>query len=93
MGVVRGRRGVVKRVGDDWREQRPIGMRGGAYGRRGAGLLLNRWFASGPQYEPRGVSCREAVNECDIAETCTGDSSQVRSSRCPAGPLGKPTWL
>ncbi|XP_025773197.1 disintegrin and metalloproteinase domain-containing protein 11 [Puma concolor] len=29
-----------------------------------------------PQYEPRGVSCREAVNECDIAETCTGDSSQ-----------------
>ncbi|EPQ06258.1 Disintegrin and metalloproteinase domain-containing protein 11, partial [Myotis brandtii] len=30
------------------------------------------------KYEPRGVSCREAVNECDIAETCTGDSSQVR---------------
>ncbi|XP_046949526.1 disintegrin and metalloproteinase domain-containing protein 11 [Lynx rufus] len=28
------------------------------------------------KYEPRGVSCREAVNECDIAETCTGDSSQ-----------------
>ncbi|XP_056672939.1 disintegrin and metalloproteinase domain-containing protein 11 isoform X2 [Monodelphis domestica] len=30
----------------------------------------------GCKYEPRGVSCREAVNECDIAETCTGDSSQ-----------------
>uniref|UniRef100_G1U0Z2 ADAM metallopeptidase domain 11 n=1 Tax=Oryctolagus cuniculus TaxID=9986 RepID=G1U0Z2_RABIT len=28
------------------------------------------------KYEPRGVSCREAENECDIAETCTGDSSQ-----------------
>ncbi|XP_009636806.1 disintegrin and metalloproteinase domain-containing protein 11 [Egretta garzetta] len=27
-------------------------------------------------YEPRGVSCREAVNECDIPESCTGDSSQ-----------------
>ncbi|NWI02685.1 ADA11 protein, partial [Tichodroma muraria] len=31
----------------------------------------------GCKYEPRGVSCREAVNECDIPETCTGDSSQV----------------
>ncbi|NXA58845.1 ADA11 protein, partial [Mohoua ochrocephala] len=30
----------------------------------------------GCKYEPRGVSCREAVNECDIPETCTGDSSQ-----------------
>ncbi|XP_059582887.1 disintegrin and metalloproteinase domain-containing protein 11 isoform X2 [Alligator mississippiensis] len=30
----------------------------------------------GCKYEPRGVPCREAVNECDIAETCTGDSSQ-----------------
>lgn len=29
------------------------------------------------KYEPRGVTCREAVNECDVPETCTGDSSQV----------------
>lgn len=28
------------------------------------------------KYELRGVACREAVNDCDIAETCTGDSSQ-----------------
>ncbi|XP_007424897.1 disintegrin and metalloproteinase domain-containing protein 11 [Python bivittatus] len=28
------------------------------------------------KYEPRGVTCREAVNECDIPEACTGDSSQ-----------------
>nr|XP_042700730.1 disintegrin and metalloproteinase domain-containing protein 11 [Chrysemys picta bellii] len=30
----------------------------------------------GCQYEPRGTPCREAVNECDIPESCTGDSSQ-----------------
>lgn len=30
------------------------------------------------QYELRGVMCREAVNDCDIAETCTGDTSQVK---------------
>ncbi|XP_062893276.1 disintegrin and metalloproteinase domain-containing protein 11 isoform X1 [Mobula hypostoma] len=28
------------------------------------------------QYEPRGAICRQAMNDCDIAETCTGDSSQ-----------------
>ncbi|XP_056879512.1 disintegrin and metalloproteinase domain-containing protein 11 isoform X2 [Takifugu flavidus] len=28
------------------------------------------------KYELRGVTCRESVNECDIPETCTGDSSQ-----------------
>uniref|UniRef100_H3CY08 ADAM metallopeptidase domain 11 n=1 Tax=Tetraodon nigroviridis TaxID=99883 RepID=H3CY08_TETNG len=28
------------------------------------------------KYELRGVTCREAANECDIPETCTGDSSQ-----------------
>ncbi|XP_042327774.1 disintegrin and metalloproteinase domain-containing protein 11 isoform X1 [Sceloporus undulatus] len=34
----------------------------------------------GCKYEPRGVTCREAVNECDIPETCTGDSSQCPSN-------------
>ncbi|KAL2100824.1 hypothetical protein ACEWY4_002585 [Coilia grayii] len=28
------------------------------------------------RYALRGVVCREAVNDCDIQETCTGDSSQ-----------------
>ncbi|XP_076864263.1 disintegrin and metalloproteinase domain-containing protein 11-like isoform X2 [Brachyhypopomus gauderio] len=28
------------------------------------------------KYELRGVMCRDAVNDCDIPETCTGDSSQ-----------------
>uniref|UniRef100_A0A3Q0RVZ0 ADAM metallopeptidase domain 11 n=1 Tax=Amphilophus citrinellus TaxID=61819 RepID=A0A3Q0RVZ0_AMPCI len=28
------------------------------------------------KYELRGVMCRNAVNDCDIPETCTGDSSQ-----------------
>nr|XP_020488246.1 disintegrin and metalloproteinase domain-containing protein 11-like isoform X1 [Labrus bergylta] len=28
------------------------------------------------KYEQRGVVCRDAVNNCDIPETCTGDSSQ-----------------
>ncbi|XP_054899070.1 disintegrin and metalloproteinase domain-containing protein 11 isoform X2 [Poeciliopsis prolifica] len=28
------------------------------------------------KYELRGVTCRDAVNDCDISETCTGDSSQ-----------------
>ena len=35
-------------------------------------------FDLASQYEQRGVVCREAVNDCDILETCTGDSSQVR---------------
>ncbi|XP_044855768.1 disintegrin and metalloproteinase domain-containing protein 11 isoform X3 [Mauremys mutica] len=30
----------------------------------------------GCKYERRGTPCREAVNECDIPESCTGDSSQ-----------------
>ncbi len=29
------------------------------------------------QYEQRGVICRDAVNDCDVPETCTGDSSKV----------------
>nr|XP_034984792.1 disintegrin and metalloproteinase domain-containing protein 22 isoform X4 [Zootoca vivipara] len=28
------------------------------------------------QFEAKGVVCREAVNDCDIAESCTGDSNQ-----------------
>ena len=36
-------------------------------------------FDAVPQYEQRGVVCRDAVNDCDIPETCTGDSSQVES--------------
>ncbi|XP_071776451.1 disintegrin and metalloproteinase domain-containing protein 11 isoform X1 [Centroberyx gerrardi] len=28
------------------------------------------------RYELRGVTCREAVNDCDIPETCMGDTSQ-----------------
>ncbi|XP_075437538.1 disintegrin and metalloproteinase domain-containing protein 11-like, partial [Ascaphus truei] len=27
------------------------------------------------RYEPRGTVCREPVNECDVPETCPGDSS------------------
>ncbi|TNN47223.1 Disintegrin and metalloproteinase domain-containing protein 11 [Liparis tanakae] len=36
------------------------------------------------RYELRGVACREAVNGCDIPETCMGDSSQGRcyGGRC-----------
>lgn len=29
------------------------------------------------QFFPRGYSCRYAVNDCDITETCSGDSGQV----------------
>ncbi|XP_036937055.1 disintegrin and metalloproteinase domain-containing protein 11 isoform X3 [Acanthopagrus latus] len=28
------------------------------------------------KYELRGATCRDSVNDCDIPETCTGDSSQ-----------------
>lgn len=29
------------------------------------------------QFYPRGYGCRYAVNDCDISETCSGDSGQV----------------
>ncbi|XP_026885444.2 disintegrin and metalloproteinase domain-containing protein 11 isoform X1 [Electrophorus electricus] len=35
------------------------------------GLCCNRC-----RYEQRGIVCREAVNDCDVPETCAGDSSQ-----------------
>ncbi|KAL7869904.1 hypothetical protein AOLI_G00138920 [Acnodon oligacanthus] len=35
------------------------------------GLCCNRC-----RYEQRGVVCRDAVNDCDVPEMCTGDSSQ-----------------
>lgn len=67
-------------------EEGPRAQAGGA-GPRGRRARSPRFWSeprNAPlsQYEPRGVSCREAVNECDIAETCTGDSSQV----CPVQP-------
>uniref|UniRef100_A0A8B9HF09 ADAM metallopeptidase domain 23 n=1 Tax=Astyanax mexicanus TaxID=7994 RepID=A0A8B9HF09_ASTMX len=31
-------------------------------------------------FYPRGYSCRFAVNDCDISETCSGDSGQVSNS-------------
>ncbi|CAM9212835.1 unnamed protein product, partial [Lampetra planeri] len=39
-------------------------------------MCSNGLCCSGCKYERRGVVCREAVNDCDISETCTGDSSQ-----------------
>ncbi|XP_072522708.1 disintegrin and metalloproteinase domain-containing protein 11 isoform X2 [Salminus brasiliensis] len=35
------------------------------------GLCCNRC-----RYEQRGIVCRDAVNDCDVPEMCTGDSSQ-----------------
>ncbi|XP_049320674.1 disintegrin and metalloproteinase domain-containing protein 11 isoform X5 [Astyanax mexicanus] len=35
------------------------------------GLCCNRC-----RYEQRGIMCRDAVNDCDVPEMCTGDSSQ-----------------
>lgn len=35
------------------------------------------FYFSSFQFFPRGYSCRYAVNDCDITETCSGDSGQV----------------
>ncbi|XP_029109701.1 disintegrin and metalloproteinase domain-containing protein 11 isoform X1 [Scleropages formosus] len=39
-------------------------------------MCSNGLCCRGCRYELRGVVCREAVNDCDVPETCTGDSSQ-----------------
>lgn len=39
-------------------------------------MCSNGLCCSSCKYEQRGVVCRDAVNDCDIPETCTGDSSQ-----------------
>ncbi|XP_020560791.2 disintegrin and metalloproteinase domain-containing protein 11 [Oryzias latipes] len=39
-------------------------------------MCSNGLCCSSCKYEQRGVVCRGAVNDCDIPETCTGDSSQ-----------------
>ncbi|XP_066519795.1 disintegrin and metalloproteinase domain-containing protein 11 isoform X1 [Hoplias malabaricus] len=39
------------------------------------GLCCNRC-----RYEQRGIVCRDAVNDCDVPEMCTGDSSQCPSN-------------
>ncbi|XP_039326039.1 disintegrin and metalloproteinase domain-containing protein 23 isoform X4 [Saimiri boliviensis] len=40
---------------------------------RGGGACL---FNRPTKFQPRGYECRDAVNECDITEYCTGDSGQ-----------------
>ncbi|KAF0033038.1 hypothetical protein F2P81_015328 [Scophthalmus maximus] len=39
-------------------------------------MCSNGLCCSGCKYEQRGAVCRDAVNDCDIPEMCTGDSSQ-----------------
>ncbi|XP_026078693.1 disintegrin and metalloproteinase domain-containing protein 11 isoform X1 [Carassius auratus] len=41
-------------------------------------MCSNGLCCSRCKYEQRGVVCRDAVNGCDVPETCTGDSS-----KCP----------
>uniref|UniRef100_A0A672PSP1 ADAM metallopeptidase domain 11 n=1 Tax=Sinocyclocheilus grahami TaxID=75366 RepID=A0A672PSP1_SINGR len=41
-------------------------------------MCSNGLCCSRCKYEQRGVICRDAVNDCDVPETCTGDSS-----KCP----------
>uniref|UniRef100_A0A8B9P565 ADAM metallopeptidase domain 22 n=1 Tax=Apteryx owenii TaxID=8824 RepID=A0A8B9P565_APTOW len=54
------------------------------------------------RFEPKGVLCREAVNDCDIAENCTGNSSQdrflgkqekARSNKCVIKQVKKNTFI
>lgn len=40
-------------------------------------FLIWTFLAFSCQFFPRGYSCRYAVNDCDITETCSGDSGQV----------------
>uniref|UniRef100_A0A4W5NAL4 ADAM metallopeptidase domain 11 n=1 Tax=Hucho hucho TaxID=62062 RepID=A0A4W5NAL4_9TELE len=37
---------------------------------------------SGCRYELRGAVCRQAVNDCDIPESCTGDSNGLDGYMC-----------
>uniref|UniRef100_A0AAQ4R4H8 ADAM metallopeptidase domain 11 n=1 Tax=Gasterosteus aculeatus aculeatus TaxID=481459 RepID=A0AAQ4R4H8_GASAC len=39
-------------------------------------MCSNGLCCSSCKYERRGAVCRQAVNDCDIPENCTGDSSQ-----------------
>nr|XP_023691568.1 disintegrin and metalloproteinase domain-containing protein 11-like isoform X2 [Paramormyrops kingsleyae] len=39
-------------------------------------MCSNGLCCRGCRYELRGVVCREPVNDCDVPEMCTGDSSQ-----------------
>ncbi|KAM9560546.1 disintegrin and metalloproteinase domain-containing protein 11-like isoform 3-T3 [Salvelinus alpinus] len=39
-------------------------------------MCSNGLCCRGCRYELRGVTCREVTNDCDVPETCPGDSSQ-----------------
>ncbi|XP_071248421.1 disintegrin and metalloproteinase domain-containing protein 11-like isoform X3 [Salvelinus alpinus] len=47
-------------------------------------MCSNGLCCRGCRYELRGVTCREVTNDCDVPETCPGDSSQGRcfGGRC-----------
>uniref|UniRef100_W5LQ25 ADAM metallopeptidase domain 11 n=1 Tax=Astyanax mexicanus TaxID=7994 RepID=W5LQ25_ASTMX len=59
------------------------------------GLCCNRC-----RYEQRGIMCRDAVNDCDVPEMCTGDSSQCPPNvhkldgyTCDAGQVFSRTFI